>query len=53
MDKFEIFKKSTNNHEPEISYEEIKKISNATNLAKDLIKKMKNNPLIYPKINNK
>ena len=49
MDKFEIFKKSKDNYEPEISYEELKKISDATNLAKDLIKKMKDNPLIYPK----
>ena len=52
LDKFEIFNKHINDYDVEIPDEEIEKLSKAIKMARDLIKKMKNNPLIYPKNNN-
>ena len=52
LDKFEMFNKHINDYDVEITNEEIEKLLNAVKLTKDLMAKMKNNPLIYPKNNN-
>ena len=49
LDKFEMFNKHINNYDVKIPDEEIEKLSKAIKMAKELIAKMKNNPLIYPR----
>ena len=53
MDKFEIFNKHINDYDVEIPNEEMEKLLRVVKMSEDLtkalIKKMKNNSLIYPK----